>query len=306
MRQWHPSRRLAAGILAIAVTIIVGGLGVPPASAAAATGTAPELEALKQRLDRLAEQGKAGKAQYWYIDTAARKVHVAVLRGGADLATTSFLEAGRPGLTVTRMIAAPVTPFVGTTKGTTKPGTTKPGTATRAAPTVYGGQQITAGDVYCSTGFNVDRGGRMRTLTAGHCRKLSVSWNLDGRRFGDITAYNYPGGDVSEITPEADWQLASAVRRSDGSIQPINSLGRPSLNQRLCKTGATTGTTCGVVTALDVTVNYGDGPVYGLAQTTVQAGPGDSGGSVYDSTRAIALISGGPRGGGESFVYPPF
>jgi streptogrisin D len=303
MRPRHSSRRLAAGILTVALAALACGFTSPTASAAqrgpAAPG--PELEALKKQLDRLAAQGKAGKAQYWYVDRAAGRVHIAVYGTARDATTTAFLATGRPELTATTAVAKPVRPFVGvSTKGRQE------ATAADNQTPVYGGQKITAGRAYCTTGFNVLINGQPRTLTAGHCRKVAVSWDLNGVRLGDITAYTYPGRDVAEITTVAGWDPVGAVRKSDGSLQAITTLGRPSLNQRLCKTGATSADTCGTVTALDVTVRYPDGPVYGLAATTVYAAEGDSGGSVYDTSTAVGLISGGPQGGGDAFVFPPF
>jgi streptogrisin C len=49
----------------------------------------------------------------------------------------------------------------------------------------------------------------------------------------------------------------------------------------MCKSGITTKWTCGVITAKDVTVQYGGvpGPVFGLTQHSACVEPGDSGGS---------------------------
>ncbi|GLW11318.1 hypothetical protein Misp01_64460 [Microtetraspora sp. NBRC 13810] len=302
MRSWRPPRRFLSGVLVTILAAVTSGYALSAAEASAAPEAAspsPALVALKKQLDRLAEQGKAGGAQYWYIDTAEGKIRIAVLKGPLDLTTRSFLAAGAPNLTSTFTVDEPVTPYVATT--------TAPVTgSTGQAGTVYGGQRIVSGNAYCSTGFNVSKDGQPRVLTAGHCHKFGTSWSLDGLRLGDITHFRYPGGDISEISPVAGWQLAAAVRQADGSIQQITQFGRPSINQSLCKTGATTGTTCGTVLRLDVTANYGEGPVYGLALTSVQANAGDSGGSVYDGATAVALISGGPRGGGNALVFPPF
>ena len=55
------------------------------------------------------------------------------------------------------------------------------------------------------------------------------------------------------------------------------------------RTGSTTGTRTGRVTALNATVNYGGGDiVYGMIQTTVCAEPGDSGESCDACGTALA------------------
>ena len=60
--------------------------------------------------------------------------------------------------------------------------------------------------------------------------------------------------------------------------------------------------------ALNATVNYGGGDVVsGLIQTNVCAEPGDSGGSLYDGTKALGLTSGGSgncTSGGTTFFQP--
>ncbi|MFI0418251.1 S1 family peptidase [Spongiactinospora sp. 9N601] len=268
------------------------------AGAAGARAQAAELRALKQRLDRLAEQGKAGDAQYWYIDHARGKVHIAVLRGADDSVTRGFAGSTPDARTITSVIDRPVTPYVGTVAHAPAAGR-----ARRSGP-VYGGQQITAGDSYCSTGFNVGAGPAGRVLTAGHCYRYGPSWYLGGDHLGEITRLRYPGGDVSEITPEPGWRLTGSVLQSDGSYQEIDSTAQVRLGQRLCKTGARTGTSCGVVYALDATADYGDGPIHGLAVTDLYAAEGDSGGPVYAGGTAIGLVSGGPQGGGPALVYP--
>ncbi|MEU1737215.1 S1 family peptidase [Streptosporangium sp. NPDC020145] len=303
MRSRFP--RLFSHALATVLTVIVSGYALPASAASGTPRTTvplPELTALKTQLDRLAQQGKAGNAQYWYINAAEGKVRIAVLKGPLDVTTRSFLTAGPSDLTSTFTVDEPVRPYVSTATAPLRP----PMTGSAAlAETVYGGQQIvTQSGVYCTTGFNVTRNGQPAVLTAGHCRKAGITWGLAGQLLGRITDFHYPGGDISYITPATGWQHPSAVRQADGSIQPITRFGRPSINQELCKTGATTGTTCGTVVSLDVTTNYGDGPVYGLALTTVQAAEGDSGGSVYEGSTGVALISGGPEGGGDALVYP--
>jgi streptogrisin B len=75
------------------------------------------------------------------------------------------------------------------------------------------------------------------------------------------------------------------------------------------RTGSTTGTRTGRVTALNATVNYGGGDiVYGMIQTTVCAEPGDSGGPLYGSNGvAYGLTSGGSgncSSGGTTFFQP--
>ncbi|MEU8034250.1 S1 family peptidase [Streptomyces sp. NPDC049099] len=66
------------------------------------------------------------------------------------------------------------------------------------------------------------------------------------------------------------------------------------VGENVKRTGSTSGTHGGTVTALNVSVRYqGGGTVSGMIQTTVCAEPGDSGGPLYDGTKALGITSGG-------------
>lgn len=76
----------------------------------------------------------------------------------------------------------------------------------------------------------------------------------------------------------------------------------------VCRSGATTGFACGEITAIDETVNYGEGRIVrGLTRTSVCAEPGDSGGPFVSGTQAQGVTSGGIGGcasGGTTFFQP--
>ena len=71
----------------------------------------------------------------------------------------------------------------------------------------------------------------------------------------------------------------------------------------ICRTGSTTGTHCGRVSALNATVQYPEGTVTGLTRTDVCAEGGDSGGSfITGPGQAQGVLSGGSgscKGGGK-------
>ena len=75
----------------------------------------------------------------------------------------------------------------------------------------------------------------------------------------------------------------------------------------MTRRGSTSGTHSGTVTALNQTVNYSEGSVSGMIQTTVCAEPGDSGGPLYAGSNALGLTSGGSgdcTSGGVTFFQP--
>src|SRR5262249_5654204 len=87
-----------------------------------------------------------------------------------------------------------------------------------------------------------------------------------------------------------------------GYFQDIVTAADPYYGLSICKSGSTSGLTCGMVFNTDVTVCYPQGCVDGLAQSDTYAAPGDSGGSWFTGEYAIGLTSGG--GGGWTFFQP--
>ena len=94
----------------------------------------------------------------------------------------------------------------------------------------------------------------------------------------------------------------------NGTSQPITGAGNAVVGQSICKSGSTTGVTCGTVQATNVTVTYAEGQVFQMVQTNVCTQPGDSGGSWFSGSTAIGITSGGTIGGCgagfQSFFQP--
>lgn len=65
---------------------------------------------------------------------------------------------------------------------------------------------------------------------------------------------------------------------------------RPYVGMHVCKNGSTTGYTCGTVLAINVTVCYPQGCVYGLVRTNMFSAPGDQGAPVYHRTELIGHV----------------
>ena len=82
-----------------------------------------------------------------------------------------------------------------------------------------------------------------------------------------------------------------------GAFRDITGAGRVPVGSSACKTGSTTGTTCGTVQAYNVTVNYAEGTVFGMTRTNICTQPGDSGGAMYAGSLAQGIVSGGTIGG---------
>ena len=176
----------------------------------------------------------------------------------------------------------------------------------------YGGQAILHGGSRCSAGFNTRSGsGRNYLLTAGHCTNLGGTWTTSGgQTIGPVAASSFPGNDFGaiRISNPASLDPRGGVLE-DGAFQDITGASRVMVNSTACKTGSTTGTTCGRVQAYNVTVRYAQGTVSGLTRTSICTQPGDSGGAMFAGSQAQGITSGGTVGscsqsGFQSFFQP--
>jgi hypothetical protein len=174
-------------------------------------------------------------------------------------------------------------------------------------PEITGGDAIYGGQYRCSLGFNVHSGSTYYFLTAGHCGQVASTWYANSSHttlLGTNVNYSFPGNDFALVR----YTNAGISHPSAVGSQSISSAATPAVGTTVYRRGSTTGTHSGRVTALNATVNYGNGEVvYGLIRTTVCAEPGDSGGPLYGGTVAYGLTSGGSgncTSGGTTFFQP--
>ncbi|MFC8920794.1 trypsin-like serine protease [Streptomyces sp. NPDC057116] len=178
---------------------------------------------------------------------------------------------------------------------------------------VNGAVPIFNGTGRCSVGFNVTDGRDNFVLTAGHCGPVGTRWfrsteGGDGR-LGTTVARSFPGDDFSLVRYEdrGAFDGTNAVDIGQGRAVPVIGAADPVVGQEVFRSGSTTGLRSGRVTALNATVNYREGTVTGLIQTTVCAEPGDSGGPLLAEGLALGVTSGGNGDcteGGMTFFQP--
>lgn len=163
------------------------------------------------------------------------------------------------------------------------------------------GDAIYGGGYRCSLGFNVVSGSTYYFLTAGHCGNVVKTWYANSAQstlIGPTVGSTFPGSDYALV------RYDNASLSHTGGFTAANAyVGEP-----VKRSGSTTGTRSGTVTALNATVHYsGGGTVRGMIQTNVCAEPGDSGGALYDGTKALGITSGGSgncSSGGTTFFQP--
>jgi streptogrisin D len=331
------------GALGAAAGLLVGALVVPAAAFAATThpavpprlGTARIADALAETLGaRTAGSylNPDGSLVVTVTDEAAAAVVVRagatprlVSRSGAELAAATAELARSATVPGTAWATDPITnqvvvwadsTVIGTALATVTAAVDHLGAAVRLehqagvfSLSIAGGDAIYGGQYRCSLGFNVRSGSTYYFLTAGHCGNLASTWYSNSSHttvLGNTAGSSFPGNDYAIVVYTGSVSHPGTVDLY-GSSQDITSAGTPSINQTVYRSGSTTHVHSGRVTALNATVNYPQGTVYGLIKTTVCAEGGDSGGPLFSGTTAYGLTSGGSGNcstGGTTFFQP--
>lgn len=263
-------------LLAAAVGLVTASvLALPTAAGASSQGYgASQLAEANAAVERSGVEGIA-----WYVDAASGRVVVA-----ADSS-------------VSRAEIAKIKKSAGVNAGAIR--------FARAsgvfAPLVSAGDAIYGGGYRCSLGFNAVSGSTYYFLTAGHCGDVANTWYTDSGHntlIGPTINSSFPGNDYALVRYDnASLSHPGGFTVSDAYV-----------GESVKRTGSTTGTHSGTVTALNVTVRYlGNGTVRGMIQTNVCAEFGDSGGPLYDGSKALGITSGGSgdcKSGGTTFYQP--
>ncbi|MGK5548012.1 S1 family peptidase [Streptomyces sp. URMC 127] len=160
---------------------------------------------------------------------------------------------------------------------------------------IAGGDGIWGAQFRCSLGFNVKRAGKPDGfLTAGHCGQAEAAWRASngGPVIARTEAWTFPGRDYAIAAYPATGAVDHPSAVNPG-LRPITGVGTATVGQAISRSGSSTGLKTGTVTALNATVNYKEGQVTGLIETSACAEAGDSGGPLYAGSLALGLLSGG-------------
>ncbi|WP_175412316.1 S1 family peptidase [Streptomyces sp. TRM64462] len=174
---------------------------------------------------------------------------------------------------------------------------------------VAGGDAIYGGGSRCSAAFNVTKNGVRYFLTAGHCTDISSTWSATsgGSSIGVREGSSFPTNDYGIVRYTTTSNTTGRVNLYNGGYQDIASAADAVVGQSIRKSGSTTKVTSGTVTAVNVTVNYSSGPVYGMVRTTACSAGGDSGGAHFAGSVALGIHSGssGCSGTSGSAIHQP-
>ena len=168
----------------------------------------------------------------------------------------------------------------------------------------------------CSLAFNgrALSNGKVQTLTAGHCKEAKTTeyWFLAqsaaGENFGYVRKLGVPvkdtfrnsgGYDAGLIAITNSYYTATPTvtawnggyNQADGTL-PVYDRTPAVQGAAICKSGATTGWTCGQVLATDYAVSV-EGSVVNSIVTNVCTKGGDSGGAALTGNSAVGVVSWG-------------
>ncbi|TCC59552.1 S1 family peptidase [Kribbella pittospori] len=240
--------------------------------------TADQLNAVQSELNRLASGSSAGKVRSWYVDPLSGTVVVTVPRGARDLITQRFLDRAKAnGDRVTIRSA--------------------PGQVSTTADDfgLRGGLRVDKNTGYvCSLGFNArtTKGTRI-FLTAGHCTAGKPSFSRNGYVLGNTRTSSFPGNDFGSVGVIEGWDQQGYVEGWGAGNVSVKGIANATVGSTLCKSGKSTGWTCGRIVARNVTVNYGSNRIVkGLFQHTACVEAGDSGGANMTGNYAQGITSG--------------
>jgi streptogrisin B len=264
---------LAVAIALAAIWVLILSGAAPAATRHVRTG---QLSMARHAVEQSGVRGIA-----WYVDGTADRVVVTADRtvSAAEVATIKKSAGANAGAIRIKHVRSAFRPLLS------------------AGDPIYGGQYR------CSLGFNVVSGSTYYFLTAGHCGKLAATWYTNSSHttlIGPTVNYSFPGNDYALV------RYDNLSLPHPGGFATADAF----VGERVTRDGSTTGIHSGTVTALNVSVRYSGrlhGVVSGLIQTNVCAEPGDSGGPLYDGTKALGLTSGGSgdcTSGGTTFFQP--
>jgi len=272
---------LVVGTTSTTKTALIRSMG---AKADLVTRSEAELTAVRRKLDRKAGTAVAG-VHSWYVDPATNTV---VVQADSVAKAKQFGTAAGVSGAVLRTLTSTRAP--------------------RPLADVRGGDQysrpVTGGAVLCSIGFSVNGG----FVTAGHCGAAGNPTNgFNGAAQGTFQASSFPGNDYAWVAVNSGWTPQPWVNNYSGGNVTVAGSQEAGIGASVCRSGRTTGWRCGVIQAKNVTVNYSNGPVYGLTQSNACAEGGDSGGSWMAGNQAQGVTSGGSGNcstGGTMFFQP--
>lgn len=315
----------------------------PAAGASDAAGDTPGAGDLPQGLDAAIRRDLGITPEQYLADSAAAghasDIVPELTKGGVDPSQV-WMDGSTINVHTTTAEEARLAESLGATPTTSAPPTV-PDLKRKAAAydnldngtgwyLPLGGSSISI----CSTGFNgYGAGGAPTMATAGHCllanspvppspvnayRYLQSSPGQQGTSGGAIgplvySSFMFGGGNDSGLISVTGAGLTPRAQVStwNGATVPVRGLKNATKGAAICKSGRTTGWTCGTVYEVNYPQYFQDGTVVNSVATSMCMWHGDSGGPAMMGTFAVGINSSGTWSSaactdadGYSAIYP--
>ncbi|WP_228980891.1 alpha-lytic protease prodomain-containing protein [Streptomyces sp. DH12] len=256
------------------------------------------LDRIKAVLDAQAARQLPDGVTSWEVDVESDTVTVTVADRNEAAARAFLAAAARQGGSAVRVV--------------------EDKDVLEAQATVYPGSRMNLNNdprSWCSVGFGArDSQGRQHLVSAGHCVAGGPGLYFDGDRFavGERSRYRegYDSVDMGTARVDSGDAIATAVGTwGNGAPVAVKGSQRAPRGASVCKSGATTGWTCGEVASYNVSVTYTNPRtqvrtlVTGLGSSSVCTEGGDSGGAYVSGNQGQGMTSGGPTGQQCDGVY---
>ncbi|MGN6153889.1 MAG: S1 family peptidase [Lysobacteraceae bacterium] len=265
----------------VATAANAGNVQIPGAEVRQVRYSLRQLEDTMSSLNDIRARASDGRklegVQSWYVDVRTNRVVVSV-SPGALLKAADFVAASPADIGAIRFETA---------EG-----------QVMTAANVYGGIAYGSGGGGCSIGFAVASGATKGFATAGHCGAAGTPVSLGGVGVGYVQGSTFPGNDRAWANVRSVDTLYGLVDQYNGYASAVSGSVEYGVGTAICRSGYASGWRCGTITATNVTVNYSNGPVYGLRQSSACLTQGDSGGSWIVGNQAQGVSSGGQLGAG--------
>jgi len=216
-----------------------------------------------------------------YPDVVTNRVVVAVI---GDVAAA------------TRLLTSKYGPIVDVRPGTSAEAMTC--TRQSCPPPWRGGLQINSTTHSCSSGYvaRVAGGGLWYLITAGHCDdngSINLNWYNGSAFIGSVVRsgfHDYSAADALAIAIGSNTRSNYYWVASTDTQDTFTTWAGGTVGEIVCKSGNTTGETCGGIQALGVTVPYDGKHFVDQTQVSMWIDLGDSGGPVFDWNNPHKLL----------------
>lgn len=160
----------------------------------------------------------------------------------------------------------------------------------------------------CSLGFNgTDRSGNVINISAGHCNpdiesagtgNAAAVYEINGDRAGaqlgtfQKSVLGEQDYSIIRVNDNARARFENNLVRIPGQAPiAVDGVATPVVGAPVCKSGARTGFSCGVINGVDQTVQVGDRQLTQSFSANICALPGDSGGAIVTGRLALGISS---------------